>query len=273
MSSTSKTDDNIDINSGVTEPTEEASPSSNIIYFIILTIIYCIVTIVYLYTGNNIESLKANSNNKIFLLIYIAFLFAGNYYLNLKTAKTICSETKLSSLYSQILLITVVPWVLIFVILYFILELFSGWIRPFSNTIGYFVVGFLGVKKVITKLLNNKEGKLGEKQDLNLQNVFKTIDNHNDKFVNEFSTDLVDFSSFIRQLKKDKIFISDDLENNPDIIELYKLLSIKNIVGRIIWYILAGLLICSVTYNYIINIKCSGSISSNIAKIEDLYNN
>ena len=140
------------------------------------------------------------------------------------------------------------------------------------NTIGYFVVGFLGFKKIITKLLNKKEGKFGEKQDLNLQVVFKTIDNHTDKFVNEFSTDLVNYGDFIRQLKKDKIFISDDLENNPDIIELYKLLSIKNIIGRLVWYILAGLLICSVTYNYIINIKCSSSISNNISQISDLYN-
>ena len=271
MSSSSNSDD-IDINSGATETNEEASPLSNIIYFVLLTVIYSAVTIVYLYTGNNIESLKENSNNKIFLLIYIAFLLAGNYYLNLKTANILCSDIELSSLYGQILLITVAPWILIFVILYFILELFNGWIRPFSNTIGYFVVGFLGVKKIITKLLNKKEGKFGEKQDLNLQVVFKTIDNHTDKFVNEFSTDLVNYGDFIRQLKKDKIFISDDLENNPDIIELYKLLSIKNIIGRLVWYILAGLLICSVTYNYIINIKCSSSISNNISQISDLYN-
>ena len=72
MSSSSNSDD-IDINSGATETNEEASPLSNIIYFVLLTVIYSAVTIVYLYTGNNIESLKENSNNKIFLLIYIAF--------------------------------------------------------------------------------------------------------------------------------------------------------------------------------------------------------
>lgn len=272
MSSTSNSDDNIDINSGSIETDDEASPLSNIIYFILLTLVYGIVTISYLFTGNNLESLKENSNNKIFLLIYISFLLTGNYYLNLKTAKMICSDNSLSTLYGQVLFITIIPWILIFVILYFMLELFNGWIRPFSNTIGYFVVGFLGVKKIITKLLNTKEGKLGEQQDYNLQMVFKTIDNHNDKFINEFSTDLIDYGNFIRQLKKDKIFISDDLENDPNIIELYKLLSIKNIIGRLVWYILAGLLICSITFNYIINIKCSASISSNRSKIENLYN-
>ncbi len=63
------------------------------------------------------------------------------------------------------------------------------------------------------------------------------------------------------------------METNEDIIELYKLLTIKNIVGRVAWYILAGLLICSITFNYIINIKCGTSIAINSQKINDLYNN
>ena len=76
MSTSSNSDDNIDINSGSTQENYEASPLSNIVYFTILTIIYCVVTIIYLYTGNNIKSLKENSNNKIFLLIYIAFFIS-----------------------------------------------------------------------------------------------------------------------------------------------------------------------------------------------------
>ena len=272
MSNRSKIDELIDINSGSTQENNEASPLSNIIFFILLTVIYCIVTIVYLFTGNNIETLKENSNNKIFLLIYISFLLAGNYYLNLKTAKTICPNTDLYSLYSQILLITIAPWIIIFVILYLILELFNGWIKPFSNTIGYFVTSFLGARKLIQKLLNKKKGIQGEQQKKDLKNVFKYIDNHTEKFINEFSTDLVDYGEFIRELKKDDIFITDDLENNSDLIELYKLISIKNIVGRIVWYILAGLLICSITYNYIINIKCATSSSVNKTKIDNIYN-
>ena len=270
--SMSNANEELDINSGSTQKNNEASPLSNIIFFIILTIIYCIATIVYLFKGKNIESLKENSNNKIFLLIYIAFLLAGNYYLNLKTAKNICPNTDLYSLYSEILLITIAPWFIIFVILYFLLELFNGWVKPFSNTLGYMVVNFLGAKKIIQKLLNKKKGILQEKQNKDLTTVFKYIENHDEKFVNEFSTDLVDFGEFIRQLKKDDIFVTGDLENNLDLIELYKLISIKNIVGRIVWYILAGLLICSITYNYIINIKCAPSSTAIQGQIDNMYN-
>ena len=130
----------------------------------------------------------------------------------------------------------------------------------------------MGVKKIIEKLLNKKKEISKEMQNKNLTTVFKYIENHSEKFIIEFNTDLVDFGEFIRQLKKDDIIITDDLENNPDLIELYKLISIKNIVGRIVWYILAGLLICSITYNYIIKIKCSTSIAESKSKIDELYN-
>lgn len=268
MSTSFNVDQVIDINNSATND-NNASPLSNIIYFIILTIIYCIATIVYLYTNKDIESIYTNSNNKILILIYILFLLAGNYYLNLKTAKMICPNSELSELYSKILIITIMPWVLIFVIIYLLLELFNGWIRPFSNTIGYFIINFFNIKKVIQKLLNTNTKEF---KTIGLQKVFKYIDNHPEKFINEFTTELVDYSEFIKELKKDNIFISDDLENSKDIIELYKLLTIKNVIGKIIWFILAGLLICSITYNYIINIKCIGSVTYNKTKIDELYN-
>lgn len=247
------------------------SPLSNIIFFIILTLIYCIVSIMYLYTGTNIETLKNNSNNKIFLLIYISFLLSGNYILNLQTAKMMCPTNTISESYFIILIITIIPWLVIFVLLYLMLELFNGWVKPFSNTIGYTIIGLLGVKKVMQKLLNKKTGIEKERQNKTLANVFKYIENHSEKFINEFTPDLVDYGDFIRQLKKDDIFISDDTENNTDIIELYKLVTIKNIIGRIVWYILAGLLICSITYNYIIEIKCSTSKDASQIAIDAMY--
>lgn len=247
------------------------SPLSNIIFFIILTLIYCIVSIMYLYTGTNIETLKNNSNNKIFLLIYISFLLSGNYILNLQTAKMMCPTNTISEPYFIILIITIIPWLVIFVLLYLMLELFNGWVKPFSNTIGYTIIGLLGVKKVMQKLLNKKTGIEKERQNKTLANVFKYIENHSEKFINEFTPDLVDYGDFIRQLKKDDIFISDDTENNTDIIELYKLVTIKNIIGRIVWYILAGLLICSITYNYIIEIKCSTSKDASQIAIDAMY--
>lgn len=49
-------------------------------------------------------------------------------------------------------------------------------------------------------------------------------------------------------------------ENNPDIQDLYRLLVIKNIIGKITWYVLAGVLVSSVSDNYIINMSCEKSL-------------
>lgn len=247
---------------------EQSSPLSNIIYFIILTVIYCIVLIIYLYRNDTLDSIFNNSNNKVFLLIYILFLLSGNYFLNLQTAKIFCTSNEISSLYYQILLITISPWLIIFVLLFLLLELFNGWIKPFSNTIGYSVVSILGVEKIITKLLNEKN-RTGD-DDPNLKKVFKYINNHNEKFVNEINIDVNDYIDFTEQLRKDKIF--DIKDNDDDVKKLYKLIIIKNIIGKVVWYILACLLICSITYNYIINIQCSPSLENSMSKIDELYN-
>jgi hypothetical protein len=49
-------------------------------------------------------------------------------------------------------------------------------------------------------------------------------------------------------------------ENNPDIQDLYRLLVIKNTIGKITWYILAGVLVSSISDNYIINMSCEKSL-------------
>ena len=49
-------------------------------------------------------------------------------------------------------------------------------------------------------------------------------------------------------------------ENNPYIQDLYRLLVIKNTIGKITWYILAGVLVSSISDNYIINMSCEKSL-------------
>ena len=43
-------------------------------------------------------------------------------------------------------------------------------------------------------------------------------------------------------------------------LKLYQLLVIKQFVGKIVWYILAGILICSISYNLIISMTCEKSL-------------
>ena len=54
-------------------------------------------------------------------------------------------------------------------------------------------------------------------------------------------------------------------DGNPDVKnellkDLYKLLVIKNVIGKVTWYTLTGVLVSSVSYNYIINMSCEKSL-------------
>lgn len=246
-----------------TDSSPTISPLSSIMYFIILTLIYLFVSISVLLSKKNIDQIKDSFNNKTFLLIYILFLLLGLYTINLKLSTDICPESPID--YNTVVFVTLTPWIIIFGTLFFLLNIFDGWIRPFSNTIGYLVVKLLGVEQTIDKLLK-KEGA----DAANLTTVFKKINNNKSKFINEYN--LEEFNEFTKQLKDDKIFKEDsELDTNDNLIQFYKFLCIKNFIGKILWYILAGILICSISFNYIINKTCTVSAESNVEKINELY--
>ena len=49
---------------------------------------------------------------------------------------------------------TIIPWVLIFGVINIILIIFPGWISPFANTFGYGVMNLLGLKQLLSIILN-----------------------------------------------------------------------------------------------------------------------
>ncbi len=66
------------------------------------------------------------------------------------------------------------------------------------------------------------------------------------------------FKNFYGTMQKLKIFKTDK-ESDGAKIELYKLLKIKDYVAEYVWFILTGILVTSITYNYIVNIGCDFS--------------
>ena len=120
-------------------------PKKSMIFFMMLSLIYGIFVSTTILSSTSIEQVEENSTNFIFILIYILLLIIGMYFLNLNIAKSICQND--TAQYSNVFFATILPWIIVFGILYFILEIFTGWVRPFSNTIGYVVVSLLGVEE------------------------------------------------------------------------------------------------------------------------------
>ena len=237
------------------------NPSSALAYFLIITIIYVFFTIFSLYSSSTIRDIDNSKSNVIYNFIYIIIILIGTYMINLNTTKAICDTNVIQ--WSSIFFITLLPWIIIFFVLYFILEIFPGWVKPFSNTIGYAIVDFLGASRTMQNILPKKPG-----EDKELKKAINNIEKNYSKFINEIDVTENDYQSFVKRLfKEDMVDPSigstpEKLEGNKLIIELFRLVNIKHIIGKVVWYILAGILISSITYNFIINITCENTLDN-----------
>jgi len=287
------------------------NPSSTITYFLLTTICFAFFTIYNIFQKPQISEVAEAPNNNLINSIYILLLVVGSYFINASISKAMCTQ---SIQWSYVLMITLLPWIIIFISLYVMLKLFPGWISPFSNTIGYSIIGFLGIDKTYEAIFKTSANESDKNSE-----VVKAIANMNSnksKFINQISTDVEEFKNFfinMPQLLKDGIieeaneiniprefqqqtirdtrtetespdekrggrrlvlkgrsYISkknftggdgeaEEAVKNP-LLTLYQLLVIKQVIGKIVWYVLAGILISSISYNLVINMACEKSL-------------
>jgi hypothetical protein len=307
------------------------NPSSTITYFLLTTICFAFFTIYNIFQKPQISEVADAPNNNLINSIYILLLVVGSYFINASISKAMCTQ---SIQWSYVLMITLLPWIIIFISLYVMLKLFPGWISPFSNTIGYSIIGFLGIDKTYEAIFKTT----AEESDKNSE-VVKAIANMNSnksKFINQISTDVEEFKNFFINMpellkqgiideanaitvpgkteqpqritrdegegskthggkalvSKARSYISKkthlykknlkgggngdgETESRSDLsseagepqeavknplLTLYQLLIIKQVIGKIVWYVLAGILISSISYNLVINMACEKSL-------------
>ena len=215
-----------------------------------------------------------DQKNLVTLLIYIGILIIGNYFININISSEICGSPNWSSTF----IVTLLPWSLIFVILLFLLRIVPGWLVPFSNTIGYFIANICGLNKFMEKILKPttevQQGKpTGDNKD-NIDIITSNLEHiYSDKslLINEITLD--NFHNFYKRFYLGELFntkyITDAAREEqfvPNI--LYNFIILKDQVSEFIWYFLTGLLVCSVSYNYIVNDSCKG----NLQQMEDNHN-
>ena len=258
------------------------SPSTLILYFLFITTIYAVLNVYKIINikiadmnsqslEDKIKELFNNKNSAIYTLIYIGLLFMGTYFINITISKSICSSN--STAWFEVFALTLLPWISIFGIIYLLLEIYPGWIKPFSNTIGYVLVNSIGAETQLNKVLletpsQDTTSSASTSNGGNLVLAIANINKDKAKFINQFDNDPQEFYKFITQLKSSRLF----KDNDNTIMELYKHILIKDEIGKIIWYILAGTIISSVTYNFIINITCQNTYEESSDYFNALYN-
>jgi hypothetical protein len=233
------------------EPNATPSPGVSLIWFFTITTIY------FLLRYNTTGAVERN----IYTGVYLLLLVIGQYFINLSLTQTMCGQRQ----WSTALNLTLVPWTMIFGVLNIFLYLFPDWLTPFANTFGYGVAKLMGVNDLLEEILVNTKAqaeRLGKQADPNIsKEQYDALDRiYTDKslIINEIK----DSKSFFEKMKP---LINPDLLKNDALREskleqLMGFVNLKTDIALYVWYMLAGSLVTSVTYNYIVSMTCNFSV-------------
>ena len=250
-----------------TTTTPTPDPAAAMLFFFIVTSIHCVIGIL-MGGGTTMQ-------NIIMKLSYILFVIIGEYFINLNLSNSMCGVKQ----WRSTLFITIVPWLLIFGTMQLFITIFPGWMSPFSNTFGYLVAKLMGLPELM-KLIVVPQGT-GE-----VERALLSVTTDDSLLINQFSTESVVettatngvpskerpiFDKAWRSLQDAGIinkFATDKKEDESYRKKLYKFVEMKYTISDYVWNMLTGLLVTSVSYNYIVNTGCEQSAKDMI----DRYN-
>lgn len=217
------------------------------------------VVSIYVFTGITLvyfilKYLMPQRESMLFI-IYFILVLVSQFGLNIYLAKQMCNSP---SNVGTAALATFMPWIFIFGVLNLLLNVFPGWLSAFSNTIGYAVANVAGVASFFTdQLLNVNVGNTSSKDAFKvIQNVTNDpstiINTINDENVENFwnKSIKVQFFKSFQEVKPDGV------DPPPEFTQLKNFIRLKNIVSYFIWYLLTGILITSLSYNYMLSVPC-----------------
>jgi len=218
------------------------------LYFSILTLIYTVIR--YKVTNPQQEM--------IWGLIYLGLLLVGMYFINLGITKTMCGTTQPGTA----IMVTAIPWSMVFGVMILMLLAFPGWLSPFSNTIGYLIAKLAGLSTITDKIFASKavraaSSSTGRAAAEALEQIYS------DKalLVNQVTPE--NFESFWSKMSNAKLF-------NPGAAQyktaLYSLIRMKKLVAEMVWALLSGGLASSIASSYIQNTACEQSAKEMIQR-------
>jgi len=172
-------------------------------------------------------------------------------------------------------MITLFPWIVIFGMINIMLNVFPGWLVPFSNTIGYGIANLAGLGDLSADLFIKPSN---DTRNSDLKMVIEKIYSDRSTFINQISYDDSKEGleqDFWNEIKDLIVTLTPDPNKYKDVDEMKTkfigFLRLKDIVAEFIWFTISGLLVTSVSYNYIVNIKCKKTVQE-MKSADDKYN-
>jgi hypothetical protein len=180
-------------------------------------------------------------------IIYIGTLLAVQITINSSLAKTICNNPQATT---TGVVATIFPMLFIFGLLQMLLTIFPGWLEPFSNTFGYAIAKIGGAESVVQGVLKQQASGEIEKAILNIYNDPSI-------FLNQFNYENEEDFKTKWDKSKDLFIPRAHLTTSSEYINFRNMVKLKDLVSHFVWYMLAGILVTSRSYNYIINQPCT----------------
>lgn len=223
------------------------NPTGGLIYFFIITAIYTVF---------NYNSIKKpdKPGSSIYFSIYMMMVIIGELFINISLTAGTCGSPQ----YSTAIISTILPWGFMFGILTLLLSIFPGWLAPFSNTFGYGITLLAGLTNTINDILEpNPDGAKASPDNEFMQQALAHIYSDKSMLINEITPSNFDyFWTHMKGIFQKGVFENKELKD-----KLYSLVQLKYSVATFVWYMLAGLLVTSVSFNYIVNSACGISAS------------
>lgn len=210
-----------------------------------------------------IDSINLQISNNLYwgFLIVVFFFYLLSWNFSLVNHEIACNGPNgYVALYS-----TIMPFTFIFMLGCYILYIFPGWLRSFSNTFGLTFVQLCGftlydenenMNPIITKINNNDN----DNKQQNTTDAVKRFFNDPDVLINEFDINNNDAEN-MKRINEILISIGCQLNNDKGYESLIKYIKMKESVGYAIWFLLLGLLTILTSQNTILSEECNKSVS------------
>lgn len=188
----------------------------------------------------------------VLFVIYFLLVLSSQFGLNIYLAKQMCNSP---SNVGTAALATFMPWIFIFGVLNLLLSVFPGWLAAFSNTIGYAVASVAGVASFFTDRLVN----VGNTSSKDALKVIQNVTNDPSTIINTINDENIE--NFWNKSIKVQFFnsfqeVKTGVEPPPEFTQLKNFIRLKDLVSYFIWYLLTGILITSISYNYMLSVPC-----------------
>lgn len=217
-------------------------------FFILLTLVYSIIR----------YKVTERQPSIIWGISYLCLLFIGIFYINVATTKQMCGSPQTGTA----ILVTTIPWALVFGIMAMMLLVFPGWLAPFSNTFGYLVAKLAGVGTLMDKIIAPKSTTAATPGATKAAaEALEQIYSDKSLIVNQLTE--TNFGAFWTKMSSAGL-----LNKGADAYKdaLLKVVRLKNVVAELIWTLLSGGLAISISNSYIQGTACQKSAKEMIQR-------